>query len=116
MKTKEEIKKNIDELLSLKNEGYATQSDYKKDKKKAVKRIEFLTPCLLYLDGNPREEFIVSCKEKVEARMVSIFEGFMPWCGSNNQVPQEKRLSTFEREMEFPKMRLQLKHLNYILS
>lgn len=124
MKTVDQVKKTIADLISANGNGLSLHDipdEPEKESKKAHrkrnkdrKEIEFLNGVKIYLESNPREDFVVAEEAKVKSMIDKIV-------GQWGQINKGGKLSTeamnsFFNENDMKKLKKQFRTLNYILS
>lgn len=111
MKKVQDIQKEVDEI----NEELAANKKRKKGEvgflkagavKKLKSRKEYLLTCIAYLNTNPTQEFIDKEKERLMGRNNKIMEG-MP--DGSRKIKRD-----YEKLMDLPKIRLQMRTLQFI--
>lgn len=110
MKTYEQITKEIQKLTAL---DQRTTED--KELKAARKRAQFLSQVKKYLETQPREEFVRKELHRLADKIEIVKDAF--------SLPQDLKVKEatklrkeFEKTHEVPKMKAQLKTLQYILA
>lgn len=128
MKTIEEVKNEIDgnmEYLERLHEkiskGVKTSREVKmhqRDFNRVIKENAILREILMYLQTNPKEEFIISEREKVQKVLASKNFQFTFWVRNccPDDLPVNKRRSVYNKEQGITILQHQLKTLNLILN
>jgi len=118
MKNANDIKKEISDLHA--EIIFLDKSDDKKDvalRKKLRAKLPQLKQYLLYLETNPTREYLEKESARLSNRLNEIEEKHNPVRNperfTRSQVSIMKK--AFEREWDLPKIRKQLKAINYIL-
>jgi len=112
MKTTEQVKKEIEELILQKK-------DAKTDRalNKINNRIDFLKTIVLFLETNPSEEYLLSKKLKLEKQCDAIEDNFQKWLNSDSSRRHlEKPLKVYYKEMKLDDVLKRLKTINYLLE
>jgi hypothetical protein len=90
------------------------------DSKRAIntesRKIEILRQCKLYLETNPKPEFIEEMKSSVEFRIDLIRERYGAWCACRNLSQFKNPLHHYYNEMGMAQLKLQLKTLEYLIN
>lgn len=116
MKTLKEVNLEIEQKIE---EGRnASQTGNSKLYNKLSLRVGFLRKCQHYLEGEPREEFVVSEQKRMDDKKKAIESGYYEW--KKFQVASNKDDTALRSEynalMGMKDINLQLKTLNYLLS
>lgn len=93
--------------------------DLKKSKiKQIVKQNEILTEMLIYLETNPKEEFLLSEKKRLKRIITAKQSQFYYWRTSvlTDTISQSKATRLFCKETGITGLRKQLKNLNFLLN
>ena len=128
MRTAEEIENeidgNIEYLVRLQDkisQGRKSDTETKRNKaefNRVLKENALLREILFYLKTNPREEFIVSERDKIQKILQAKNEQFLYWkknvCPAD--VPEKKIRSHYNKEQGILFLQKQLKTLNLILN
>ena len=114
MKKIQDIQKEVEEI----NDELTTNKKRKKGEvgflkpgavKKLKSRKEYLLTCIAYLNTNPTQEFIEKEKERLMNRNNKIMEGTPSGYGVTRKAKRD-----YEKLMDLPKIRLQMKTLQFI--
>lgn len=115
MKTIPELKKEISDLEEKgKSKSLFTPNEYKK----MGKECEFLRSCLLYLETNPREDFLKSSLNSLLEKKQKIKDGFVeyqkyrPYDGKN----ESGQKAEYNSLMQVTTLYSQIRTLQYILQ
>jgi len=111
--------KTIEKVESEKRDLINQLPDAKNDRatNKILNRIDFLKTIILYLETNPKEEFLQSEKLKLEKQIDNIDANFNAWILSDSSRKHlEKPLKTFHKEMKIEDVKKRLKTINYLLE
>ena len=112
MKTPEQVKKEIEELILQKKDAKTYRA-----LKKINNKIEDLKTIVLYLETNPSEEFIKSEKARLEKQVDAIEDNFQKWLNSgSSRRHSEKPLKVYYKEMKLEEVTKRLKTINYLLE
>jgi len=113
MKKIVEIKNEISDIKHKIEEEGVLQSQEKRLRKK----VPLLRKCILYLETEPSEDF---CKSEVDRICKAINKRMELFAPINEEKLTKKDLAKarkdHEKEWDIPKMRMQLKTLNYLLK
>lgn len=88
------------------------------EEKRLRKKIPFLRKCILYLETEPREEFLKSEIDRICEMINTRIEMFKEPHNADKLSKKDlsKLKKAHEKEWEVPKLRMQLKTLNYLLK
>lgn len=117
MRTENQIKQMIDSLVSesieVKNNSELTSKDKKKQIKKITQRVVYLRECLLYLETNPRVEFIQNQLDKytslLQIKQSQVKELLM---SLGTLIGRNKK----EKELGIPELKRKINNLKFILN
>ncbi|MET7253441.1 hypothetical protein [Dyadobacter fermentans] len=117
MRKSTDIKREIFDLANFQVKLKPEDKEFKQNKK----RIEYLNECVLYLETSPTEEFLEREVKRLEANIVYIDKQFDKWLSRQHfsaQAPHQRQKSkkTFEKESGIPKLRQQLKTIEFLLN
>lgn len=89
----------------------------KKDANKLRKEIQQLQMVKMYLEHEPRREFIDSEILRLAKLIPTLNDGYREWLNNNPKANLLKNpKSKYEKEVKLPTMRKQLKALKFILT
>lgn len=88
MKTLKEVNKEIEQIHAC---NYDKSKTPIKDKKANYKKLKVLNEVRLYLETNPREDFIKQMLSDSKRKLKNIQEGFLKW------LPEKVDLVTVEK-------------------
>lgn len=111
LEVKNEIEKNRIELKEYPKDIFKSKHN------KITKEIKRLYSMQLYLETNPKEEFIKADLKRLRARKKNIDEGFAAWL--ENYIPSKvgaNKKSIYRKEMGLKDIEAQIKNLSYLLS
>jgi hypothetical protein len=113
MKTIQQIKKEIDSILSLDRNEMK-----KREYIKHSKRVSFLNTCLMYIESSPDEQFVLKEITRLQNRIDAIKKqqpafDLSPY---RNSSEEKKLIESYLKEYRVPELNNQLKTLNYILK
>lgn len=116
MKTITKIKALIkDNLAELEVPGVVIT---KRAQNAIIRKDKFLKEILMYLETNPKLEFLNKEKERLSTLIIAKESQFERWskniCDKSLEV--SKRKSTFDRELGIKNLKNQLKTINFILQ
>jgi len=117
MKTINDINKEITDAHKLLVE--ASKLNTKKAKnicKRLNKRIKQLKIIKLYLESNPRPEFIRNERDTVLRHIASIDSGYVLWAAGRVLTAYKDPKKAYTNDMGLPALKEQLKTLKYILD
>lgn len=83
--------------------------------KRLDKRFSFLKHMVIYLESNPREEFLKEQKEKILTKISSIENGYEEW-KVYNEKKHKNPLKQYRKECGVSDLKNKLKTLNYLLN
>lgn len=84
---------------------------------KEKRQLELITNAILYLETNPREEFMRSEVRRIEAIINSKKAGYGDYIINNSlTLDAKKQKSQFQSEMGFTEMRRKIKLIKYLLE
>jgi hypothetical protein len=126
MKTVDEVKKTIDELIEKNTQDNGKNlprsprqpADEKNERRmnRDRKQLEFLRGIKIYLESNPTKEFVGSEHKRVSGWIATVKERWIERNAKHeNKLSNEVR-DEFYKEHDLPKFKKQLKTLTYILS
>ena len=111
MKTVKEIDQEINDLIK------EVKRDSTKNEVEAIKRkVAFLRQCKLYMESEPREDFIKSEKQKIEKRIELIPSHYKDWQVGRNLTKYADPYKSYLNEMGLTNLNASLKTLNYLLD
>jgi len=110
MKTIKEVQKEIDELIKS-----ITKDSLRNEVESIKRKIVFLRQCKLYLESEPREDFVKSEIAKIEERIKLIPTHYEAWKVGRNLTKYSDPYKTYSNEMNLPGLKASLKYLNYLL-
>ena len=111
MKTIESVTQEINEALK------SITKDSGKAEVEAVKRdVAFLRQCKLYLDSSPRQEFIQKQRDEIQRRINLIPSHYKEWQYGRVLTKYKDPYKTYQAEMNYSGLKVQLKTLDYLLS
>jgi len=110
MKTKESIKKEIEELqLIIKKQDPIVKS--------TMNKIDNLKLCMAYIETSPKEEFLEKQVNRIDERIKLIMLNYKPLDAERfPKAEVSKHKKDFEKLMGIPHLKNQLKILKYILN
>lgn len=112
MKTIPEINQEIEKLSNQPAEEM-TKGEYSRLQTK----LRFLRECIMYLEKEPRLEFVKAEKEKLEARKVKIKASYPEFLANNQEAKfKTNPESYFNQQMGIPAINKHIDNLNYILG
>ena len=125
MKTVDQIKKEITEVIkemkSVSENFDFNEKQRGRETKKLSRKLEILKECKMYLETNPRQEFVNEEKERL-TRIIALYESserFDSWKRSIlvtlKTTPKNIR-AYYLKEMGVPDLKQSLKTIEYILS
>ena len=93
----------------------------KVEKKRTVTLLKFLRNVLLYLETNPREEFLTKQLDSLNKQLEAIPEKFQTWIKEVGVTQYKDKTETqlkaiFQKEMDLKKVKEQASFLNFILK
>jgi len=106
------VKTEIRDLIDLKK-------DAKSDRalNRIQNKIDFLNTIILYLESNPREEFLQSEKLRLEKQGDNIEDNFDKWIlADSSRKHLEKPRKVYYKEMKLDDVLKRLKTINYLLG
>jgi hypothetical protein len=115
--------KTVDQVKTIINQNKKWLSTEGKEAKKplrnkALKEIKLYSELLMYLETQPREDFVISEIKRLKRIIESKNSQFSNWnekvCPED--VPVKKRRALFNKENEIPKYRAQLKNLEILIN
>jgi hypothetical protein len=109
----------IDEIKARRKRILDSQKDMEKRELSAARKdMECFKYCILYLEGNPSEDFVKKQLKEVQTRLKKIKDGQMAWISSHRKSGQtDTQAKAFHAAtFETKKMTLQIKYLNFILK
>lgn len=119
MKTLQEVRSKYAELL----DKYKTTADInllkKNERSKLNKEASFLAFVIKYLDSNPKQEWLLREKNKLEMYLASIEPRFDRWrdCTPHmKEVTEQEARQLYYKKMLKQKKEKQLRTINYILA
>ena len=107
MKTTEQINQEISDIIA------SIDGLKESEKKRLKKRIALLKQYKLYLESNPREDFLKESKNLIEKRINFIKDNFQSWIPPNGCL---KPLNMYKKETGLPLLISQLDALKYLLK
>jgi len=110
MKTVAEIDKEITDLIKL------VEKKDRKEQLKVQNKISFLRKAKLYLESNPRLEFIQSQKEDCLKHIKSIETNFELWKIGRCLSTYKDVYASYCSQMDMGNYKSQLKYLEYLLA
>lgn len=118
MRTVKELTAEIDALLAIKLGG---DNEAKKERKRIKKQLKYLRPIKLYLEGEPREDFIKKEKSRLDNRIKIVDKNYKDWLSQDsNRYDNAMFRKAFDSQTgyltEKKKHLAHLKTLIYILS
>lgn len=118
MKSKSDLKKEIEELNAERIKGLKTSPPMKTvEMNRILNRVSLLKTCVMYLESNPQEEFIKCEIERVKDRIDKISDGFYHPNKDNMALKDFGKLKKdFEKLYNVPKLKVQLSTLKFILE
>ena len=106
--------KEIDSEINLKRE--LLKELYGRDFEAMKAEIVFLKNCKLYLETNPRPEFIKESLDFTKSKIEILEARFFEWQTSKNMSQYKNPRQTYFTEAGMPHLKAQLKTLNYLLN
>jgi hypothetical protein len=114
MKTVQEINVAISDNVALMKRDGTLHRTYKL----LAKKNKFLQEIIMYLETNPKLEFLQSERDRLSKLISSKEEQYDYWsrniCDKSLEV--KKRKSTFDRELGITNLKRQLKTIKFILT
>lgn len=115
MKTEQEVKQDLDELISV------DTTDFSDSKLKTHEsRIDFVKTCLYYLQSNPREEFIKKEKLRLEHQIDIITEGYKrfekQYISSMYNGDESKCRAQYNKQTNLNRLKTLLSNINYLIT
>jgi len=110
MKTIKEIDLEIAELVKS-----AEKEEYKK-RLRISSKVAFLRQCKLYLESDPRLEFIQQQKDETLKKMKSIESNFDAWKVGRCLSTYKDTYAAYLSQMGMDNLKSQLRTLNYLLD
>ena len=110
--------KTIESLMREVGEIREEYWDHKIAPKKVSARLEFLFQMIAYLKTAPSENLLLDQKAEIQRLLEVLRKRYPEWlrCMAPNDVAPEKRKALYEKENEIPKLRKQLKTLDFLLN
>lgn len=117
MKQKQEIQKEINDLISNRK-SFIADGRLTREGKQANARIIFLNKALQYLETEPREEFIRKEIDRINGRLNRIEDLYKSWQGEMGEVyaSDAHRLKRYNEIMEVAQMKRHLKTLMFLIG
>lgn len=117
MKTESEVQSQIDSLRAQ-FAGVNPESPlHKSSYKKAQKSIEFLSTCLNYIKEHPSENYLLTQLTNVRNRIAQYESGYECWLENTPQpLRGDNPVATYKKETGLGILKLQVRHLEFILS
>lgn len=110
----------LDKCLELRKELSNWKTGGVLGKKKELKRLKAMLPTLksaiLYMETNPSEQFLINEKNRVNRMINNRMDSFPEPLQEVSLSVLKKAKKEFEKEHEIPKLRTQLKMINYLLK
>lgn len=107
-------------LIDIQNERKKVASELADDPKNQMikERYSLLKRIEAYMSLNPREKYLIDQREKLEAKIKSLKDGYDFWLKNNkpSDVDMKKAYSFYADKMELNKYRMQLRVVNEILG
>lgn len=113
MKTLQQVKDRIEEIL---NEYSTLRRNGKNLPQKTKMEYEFLQPLWLYLETNPRPEFLEKEKNRIWTRIELIEKSYSPLSDEYPDLAKKKHKSDYIKGMDVAKLKAELKVINYLLN
>ncbi len=114
MKTTQEVNRLIDDNVVIMKKQDTPLKTYKS----LAKKNKFLQEIIMYLETNPRAEFLEFEKRRITSIISAKESQYEYWskniCDKSLEVT--KRKSTFDRELGIKNLKNQLKTINFILQ
>lgn len=113
MKTIQEIQKEIVDIEKF----CATDRATKRQMASGAKRIENLRSCIMYLETNPSQEFMLKQLAQLKDKVSIINSGFSSWKSNNPKDAEVNNpKSKYETMMGLKTIKSQIKNLNYMIG
>lgn len=109
----------IDEIKARQKRILDSQKDMEKQELSAARKdMECFKYCILYLEGNPAEEFVKKQLKEVQTLSKKIKDGQLEWISRHRKSGQtDTQAKAFHATtFETKKMALQIRYLNFILK
>ena len=117
MKTIQDINKEITDAHKIMVEMDKLSTKKAKNIcKRLNKRIKQLKFIKLYLESNPRPEFVQNEKDTVLRHIASIDSGYVLWAAGRFLTAYKDPKKAYTNDMGLPALKEQLKTLKYILD
>lgn len=120
MRKLSDMRKHRQELLEN-AERLRNQLD-NKDRRQLARQLEYVDTVIKYLETEPREGFVEKELQRVQDRLISVYDGFDTWKSKNpDMVARVLRTKTklenyYHNQMGVPELRKQEDMLKYILE
>lgn len=114
MKSLLEIKSEIENN----NKSLLLDSLTKRKKTSISKQNKFLREMMMYIETNPREEFLIQEKERLQKFIEAKEEQYVYWSANicDKKVDVNKRRALFNKEIGLTPIKKQIKTLSFILK
>lgn len=111
MKTLEELKKELSELLVTDTRDWKNLQI-----NRFKKRVQFLKLCISYMESEPTPEFLKKEVSRLKKRSELIEDSFPQYTPPKQFDNQKKLKSFYYKEMGIPKINQQLKTLRFLIN
>ncbi len=114
MKTIEQVNKQIEANLS----AITNPKVNKKEAEKLMSENEFLKSIVLYLETNPKQEYLLWKRERLNSILSAKLNAYSYWNENvcPNDVPKDKRKELFEENEDLNSIKKHIKSIEYILK
>lgn len=124
MKTIQEVKQEIEDVIKEANE--LTLLDFEGDTKKMTRyrnklsdKVSFMRTVVMYLEDEPRQEFVQKEHERLTEKKRLIDEGYLVWKKNEPadiHKTEDKWIARYHQVMDVATVNAQLRMLTYILN
>lgn len=117
MKTITDLKQEMESIPEIlaENKKDLDEVRYRREEKKAKKKIQFLRTILLYLENNPSEQFVEKQLADTKKHIKHIDENYTHWTPPPGKVIKNHK-NIYHSENGYNKLLNQRRNLLYILS
>ena len=115
-KVYEEIALELKAMKEIKDTGTELKDD--PVGRKHIKNLEWLKRISMYLETNPRAEFVVNERDRIEHRIDLIKRGVedIRRAYKKDCIPMRDEIREYQEANQFQKLKRQLKTINYIIG
>lgn len=107
----------IDVESEINSEIKSITKDSQKSEVSAVKKkVAFLRMCKMYLETNPREEFVIAQRDDVKKKIDLIPDRYKQWTEGKSLSKYKDPFKSYCTEMGMSDLKSKLKTLNYLLA